>query len=324
MVSVFGDLRPQDDSTHAPGPEANYNESAYYNFFARGHQSGGFIRIGNRVNEGYAEMTLCLYLPGGEALFNWKRPEISSNNAFNAGGMRFEVLEPFLRHHTVYEGSAVYLKDPTQMADPSQAFRQNPHKQVKLDLLQEAVGPVYGATGSRREIVDPEREFARAHFEQHMRVRGTLSIDGETLEIDALGLRDHSWGPRYWQVIPYYRWLTCTFSPDFGIMVLESAQADGPVTQQGVVVRGLDHLERARRVELRSEFDPGSRYHRAMTATLELENGQELEISGAVSGFVPLRNRRAGHLTYIGEGMTEYRCGDHIGYGISEYLDQIE
>ena len=29
------------------------------------------------------------------------------------------------------------------------------------------------------------------------------------------------------------------------------------------------------------------------------------------------------HATRITEGMTEYRCGDLVGYGLSEYLDQI-
>jgi hypothetical protein len=40
-------------------------------------------------------------------------------------------------------------------------------------------------------------------------------------------------------------------------------------------------------------------------------------------GYAPLRNRRAGHVTHIGEGMTEYRCGGLVGLGISEFLDQV-
>jgi hypothetical protein len=39
--------------------------------------------------------------------------------------------------------------------------------------------------------------------------------------------------------------------------------------------------------------------------------------------FIPLRNRREGMTTHVGEGMTEFRCGDHVGYGLSEYLDQV-
>jgi hypothetical protein len=29
-------------------------------------------------------------------------------------------------------------------------------------------------------------------------------------------------------------------------------------------------------------------------------------------------------MTHIGEGMTEWRCGDQVGYGLSEFLRQVE
>ena len=40
--------------------------------------------------------------------------------------------------------------------------------------------------------------------------------------------------------------------------------------------------------------------------------------------MLPLRNRRDGKVTRISEGLTEWRCDGHVGYGWSEYLDQIE
>jgi hypothetical protein len=322
MVSVVGDLKPQDDYTHPPGPEPNYNESAYYNFFDNALRLGGFMRIGNRVNEGYAEVTLCLYLPDGSVLFNFKRPEISSNEAFAAGGMSFQVLEPFRRHRTSYRGHAVYLREPMALMDPRQAFRQHPWREVELELEHEAIGPVYGTTRSEGQEVDPERSFARAHFEQHMQVRGSLRVDGESYHLDALGLRDHSWGPRYWQAIPWYRWLTCSFSPSFGIMVNVTGRPDGSTASYAVVVRGTEHLEQTRQVQLEADIDPATRRHRSLRAVLELE-GERLTIEGRVVGYAPLRNRRAGHVTHIGEGMTEYRCGGLVGLGISEFLDQV-
>src|SRR3990172_1384432 len=100
MVAIFGDLKSQDDYTHPTTPETDFNESAYYNFFDKAQGMGGFVRIGNRANEGYAEVTLVLYLPDGAVLFDYQRPEIRGNEAFAAGGMRFEVLEPFVRHRT--------------------------------------------------------------------------------------------------------------------------------------------------------------------------------------------------------------------------------
>ena len=54
-------------------------------------------------------------------------------------------------------------------------------------------------------------------------------------------------------------------------------------------------------------------------------NGDEHTVQGTVKGFIPLRNRRAGKFTHIGEGMTEYTLdGTRVGYGLSEYLDQVE
>ena len=48
------------------------------------------------------------------------------------------------------------------------------------------------------------------------------------------------------------------------------------------------------------------------------------KVEGTVKGYIPLRNRRAGMVTHIGEAMTEYRCEGRVALGISEYLDQVE
>jgi hypothetical protein len=324
MVAVYGNIQAQDDYTHPLGPEPNFNESMYFNFFDHRKGAGGFVRIGNRANEGYAEVTLCLYLPTGEVLFNYGLLRIEHNDAMDAGGMRFEVLEPHARHRTTYDGEAVLLSDATQMADPAQAFRNNPHKRVRVDIAHQAVGPVYGTAGAQGPVEDHEREFGRAHYEQHMLTRGTIDIDGETIEIDGTGLRDHSWGPRYWQAIYSYRWLTCTFGPDLGIMVSEITREQGGArAQNGVVVRG-EGLSRITSVDIDTDFAPDTPYHKRMTANLGLENGDKLTLEGTVKGFIPLRNRRADMITHIGEGMTEYRLGDRTAFGISEYLDQVQ
>ncbi|MBI2724480.1 MAG: hypothetical protein HYX50_05400 [Chloroflexi bacterium] len=322
MVTTYGDITAADDYTHPLGPESNFNESMYFNFFDRAKNAGGFVRLGNRANEGHAEMTLTLYQPDGSVLFQYKRPQIAANDAMDAGGMRFEVIEGLKSLRTTYEGSALFLQEPAQMADPGAAFKSNPFKRVSLDLVHEAAGPAYGSRGANHKVVDPEKEFAKAHYEQHMRVRGTVSIDGATTEIDGLGLRDHSWGPRYWQAIHSYRWLTINFAPDFGMMVSTVWRDPEHRTQGGVVVRG-DRIEQIRSVDIDTEFEPDGLFHRSFVAHLGLASGEKLDVSGKVMGFIPLRNRREGMTTHVGEGMTEFRCGDAVGYGLSEYLDQV-
>lgn len=323
MTSVFGDIKPQDDYTHPLGPEPNFNDSMYFNFFDNKKNFGGFMRIGNRANERYAEVTLTLYLPTGEVMFNYRRPEIDNNDAFYAGGMKFETIEPLTKLRTTYAGTAVFLTEPAQMADPGAAFRNNPHKQVSIDLVHEAVGPVYGSTGADRVIADPEKEFAKAHYEQHMHITGHVTVDGDRTEIDGFGLRDHSWGPRFWQNIYSYRWLTCAFGPDLGMMVSEIRRTEDERTQGGVVVRG-ETIQPVTSVEIDSQHEPGTPHHSAMKATLGLANGETITLEGTVKSYIPLRNRREGHVTHIGEGMTEYRLGDRVALGISEYLDQVE
>ena len=63
-------------------------------------------------------------------------------------------------------------------------------------------------------------------------------------------------------------------------------------------------------------------YHDHIDVTLKTGAG-DLRVTGKVLTMLPLRNRRDGKVTRISEGMTEWRTGDHVGYGLSEYLDQI-
>jgi hypothetical protein len=135
MARIVGNLVPEDDYMHPLGPEQNFNESMYFNFFDREESLGGWLRLGNRANERYAEMTVTFYLPDGRVLFMFKRPEITSNDAFDAGGLSFNVIEPTQRLRTVYEGSVVDLKEPRDMADPRRAFKENPIRRVSLDLV---------------------------------------------------------------------------------------------------------------------------------------------------------------------------------------------
>ncbi len=319
MVTIVGNVKPEDDYTHPLGPEENFNESVYFNFFDREKKMGGFLRIGNRANEGHAEMTVIVYQPDGSALFNYKRPQISSNDGWDAGGLKVDVVEPGEKIRTTYEGSVVYLADPREMREPGDAFKQNPHKKIKLDLLHEGVGPIYGHVAEPSDS-NSQNDFARAHYEQHMRVTGTLQVeDGPVLEITGHGLRDHSWGPRYWQSTPSYRWITGNYGDDLGMVMSIVGDHVGGVFHKG------QELHRITDIKLDTQYEGDTNYHTALKATVKLDNGDEHVVEGKVTGFIPLRNRRAGMFTHIGEGMTEYILdGKRLGYGLSEYLDQVD
>jgi hypothetical protein len=326
MARILGNLTPEDDYLHELGPEPNFNESMYFNFFDTHRSLGGWMRLGNRANEGHAERSVCLYLPDGRVLFDFGRPSIENNDAFDAGGLRFEVLEPSQRHRTSYRGSATELREPREMADPRRAFKENPRRQVSFDLEHDAVGPMFGGTRNNQEQdKNADQQFAKAHYEQHMQVTGTLRLpEDEVLEIQGFGLRDHSWGPRFWQAIHSYEWLTMNFGADLGAMVsiIQRDAAGKERSAGGVIVRGMD-LERIVEASVEADYEPDSLFHRRVHARVTTEGGEQLDIEGAVKSFIPLRNRREGHVTHIGEGMTEWRMGDRVGHGLSEFLRQV-
>jgi hypothetical protein len=324
MAKILGNLVPEDDYTHELGPEPNFNESMYFNFFDPKQSIGGFIRIGNRANEGRAEVTVTLYLQDGRVLFTFKRAPIEHNDAFDAGGARFEVIEPSQKLRSVYEGSVLDLDEPRNMTDPRKAFTESPKRRIRLDLVHDAVGPMYGSAGDKKESErNADQQFAKAHYEQHMAVSGDLRIDDEVIRIDGFGLRDHSWGPRYWQAIESYEWLTMNFGADLGAMVSVIRRDADHVRTGGVIVRNGE-FEAIRNAEVSANYEENGLYHRDVTARIETTSGEKHVITGRVKGFIPLRNRREGLVTHIGEGMTEWTWGDRTGYGLSEFLKQVE
>jgi hypothetical protein len=323
-------LEPADELTHSLGPEPSFNESMYVNVFAAEAGVGGFFRLGNRANEGYAEMTVCLYLPGGRVGFMFKRPPITSNERLDAGGLTWEVVTPFEALRVRYSGRVVVLEDPTQMADPKRAFTDNPHVPCEAELTFTGQGrdSMFGGEPDRPHEA-PGEEFARGHYEQLVHGEGVLRVGEEEWDVRGWGLRDHSWGPRTWQAPWYYRWLTGNVDRDFGFMASRVARRDGPGTRGGFVWEdGVLHL--CDHVELATDYEGDDAYHRAIRATLRSSrSGRAWSFSGSVLSLIPLRNRRQDSegnqlVTRISEGMTEWTLADgRTGFGMSEYLDQI-
>ena len=311
---------------HELGPEPNFNESMYFNLYDPARRVGGFFRLGNRANEGTGEMTTCVYLPDGRVGFMFRRPEVTTNDAFDAAGMRFEVVEPFEELRVAYDGTLVLLEDPLAMADPRSAFRANPHTTCRVALTYRGVAPMFG--GEPEGLVErPGEEFARGHYEQLVAATGSIEVGEEGFDVEGFGLRDHSWGPRSWQAPWYYRWLTANFGAGFGFMGSRIARRDNDGIRGGFVWDGTD-LHLCDGLQVRTQWDGPDRYHRTIEAELAAGT-RHWKVRGRVLSMIPLRNRRTApdgttlH-TRISEGLTEWTLDDgRVGYGLSEYLDQI-
>ncbi len=329
MSELITRLSPEDEYTHQPDKAQNYNESMYFNVFDHNSKMGGWFRLGNRPNEGYAEMTCCLYLPDGRIGFMFGRPRIENNEAMKAGGMEFSVIEPFKKLKVSYKGKILLLSEPKQMLDPSSAFKSNPSVDCEVDLNIEGISPMFGGETVKKDgtslDLDPEKSFSKAHYEQHISGSGSIRVNEEKWDINGYGLRDKSWGPRYWQAIEWYRWLTINISEDIGFMFSIVHQGEGKERRGGMVFKDGEY-ELITDCHIESEYDEDT-CQTHLKAWGKTEKG-EYEVKGKVLSLIPLRNRREdpnGNMlnTRIAEGMTEYTYNGQTGYGMSEYLDQI-
>lgn len=319
-------LDPVDEYMHELGPEPNFNESMYFNVVDPGTLLGGFFRLGNRANEGTGEMTICLSLPDGRVAFMFQRPKVTTNDAFDSAGMRFEVLEPFVALRVSYEGTVLLLDDPMVLVDPRAAFTTSPTAPCRVTLEYAGLSAMVGGEPDQPVEASGE-EFARGHYEQLVSATGSVTVGEARYEVHGFGLRDHSWGPRYWQAPWYYRWLTANFGPDLGFMGSRIARRQGNGLRGGFVWQDgtLHHCDDFR---IRSTWDGPERVHRELEAEL-VAGERRWRVHGSVLRLVPLRNRRTdqhgqGLVTRISEGFTRWTLEDGtIGYGLSEYLDQI-
>jgi hypothetical protein len=314
MASISGNLTPQDEYLHPVAPDEQFSENMLFTFFEPTGRSGGFVRLGNRVNEGHAEMTVCIYLPDGRVLFQYLRPHIEGNDAFDAGGLKFEVLEPTACLRTTYDGEATVLPDGKELFDPGRAFKNNPKTPLKIDVTYQGVSPVYGYSSPMP---------AGGHYEQHMLVTGPVEWDGGKLDLQAQGVRDHSWGRRNWGATYCDRTIWCTFGPDLGFAIsLTWHDLEGsPPEVMGTVTRG-DTATKIVDGQIESDFEDNQVFHTGFRLKAKLEDGSDLALEGRTKFLVPLRSRRA-TTTYIGQAMTHFTCGDRQAYGLAEYMDLL-
>jgi hypothetical protein len=321
-------MEPADEYTHRPDDSSNFNESVYVNGFDPRTRVGGWMRLGNRVNEGHAELSVMLYLPDGRVAVQFGRPEITSNDAFDAGGLTYGVDDPLSVVHMSYDGEVLLLDDPSALRDPGTMFKTAPRAPARVHLHATGVSPVHGG-----EPTAPEHQalmyygphFSLGHFNQHTQVTGTIDVDGESVSIDGFGWRDHSWGPRYWQAIWAYRLFLVTFGPERALMLLKNMYPDGTSRRFGVLLID-DAYEEVTDLDVSTTW---SADHDPESMVLGVRTAQRTAlIEGRVLTMSPLRNRRRADgellVSRVAEGFTEFSWDGLTGLGMTEYIERVQ
>jgi hypothetical protein len=293
-----------------PGPEEQWSDSFYFGG-GDGRGLAFYSRIGRRPNEGIVEGALGVWLPEQGFLLSFAR-ERSDEPSIACGAALFECLEPLRSWELLFEGHGRLFERAEHIATRREDYRE---VHVTGSLLFTAWGsPLSFRSGLSTPV-------ASSHYEQPGSLSGAIAVEGLRRPVEGKGIRDHSWGVRDWQQVPYWRWFGFIADPENFLMLNNVGLTDGGETAGGFLMRG-GVLAPIVTGATESELDSELGYQRSFRASATDEQGRETLLEGRALEVASLRQRRAGRLTLVNEALTEYRWEGRSGTGISEYLVQ--
>ena len=186
------------DGFHGPGPEKDWSEEFYFDFYDRERDLCGYMRIALRPNLREKEFQFHLLMPDGSTIGGRERVPFESQRA-EAKGLEFSRVMP--------QG----IWRITMKANmPRVGGRIEKRSHVEMELV---------FTGLNEAVISEERMPGVAgpgmsHVQQFGTVAGKLSTGIEEFVIDTLGYRDHSWGSPDLGRLGSGMMIACQFSKD--------------------------------------------------------------------------------------------------------------
>ena len=190
-LTAFG-IRPEDEGLHPYDPDQEWwNESWFWDFFDASGEQAGHCRIGLHPVQRRVWLWCFLYRDGEWVAIEEPRLPLSEFQlprvAYRGWGLEvsWDPIEPLRSGRLRFRGFGRVLS----------GRRAGQVQPVGADLEVRALAAPH-STG-RGEVAGHSSEvFDSCRFEQPIALRGELSIGGETLPFEGRGERDHSWGPR--------------------------------------------------------------------------------------------------------------------------------
>jgi hypothetical protein len=193
----FG-VRLEDEGPHPFDPaERHWNESWFWDWFDEAGEVAGHCRIGLHPVQNRLWIWFYLYQRGEWVAVEETRlpatalrlPEIAYDDGF---GLRFawEPRAPLRAGRFCFAGFGRVLSGP----------RAGLVLPVAADLEVEALGAPHAPPQRAAVAGHSSVAYHASRFEQPIASRGTLRIGDAEIPFEGRGERDHSWGPRHWNL----------------------------------------------------------------------------------------------------------------------------
>ena len=314
-------LGARHDFAHPVEADTAWSESYYFNAYDPVTDTGFFTRIGIRPNEGTMDVGLSVWLPGTElAVVRGVRPQREMTDSDLAvAGMRYERLAPMERWWLGCEAEAIVLD--------LRAARAPRPARVVMDATFRALTPAIGSDGQGRSgtgaSAETRQHVGKGHLEQAGRWSGWIEAGGVRYELArARGNRDKSWGPRRWGGPKMWRWFSINVGDDvhFGGIRIGTEAGD---LHRGWVWRDGEAAS-IRAWDVRTELAADRLTHAVTHVRATDKRGRVHALRGDVLRVAPVAHAVRGRRTLINEGLARWTYEGRTGYGIAEYLHQLD
>ena len=180
----------------APPTEPLWSENFLFVLYDETQKIGMWLHLGTAPTDWTIwEDRIYLSLPGGGVLSMMAYHATAPERRPGGSVMAFTCVEPFRRWRIDFDGFAWYTSEAAMDGAGEPRFR----RRLKIELDVECVSPVWdarAAAGSAGQTGMTGQSWAKEHYEQLVRAKGEMSVDGETHVLTTTGWRDHSRGPR--------------------------------------------------------------------------------------------------------------------------------
>lgn len=303
-------ITERDELEHPASDDWLWRESLYFSFHDASGKIGGMTTIGVRPNQNRFEGFAAIFLDAHQVLFYRTGGPLEAGKAglCSVPGIAYEMMTPLenWRFEVVADFSRV---------DPQQIVRgvQQPTTTIpaSFDFTFDALSPAYEFPSTLGLLSGTAR-----HYEQNGRIKGRVTVGGQTFDVDGFSFRDHSWGIRDLSRAGHLIALFAQLGPHFTVNAIWGISerqeiAVGYISRDGVNISIKD-------LQVAVETDSLSSLPKAVQAEVGAVDGQRFSLEAEIAAVMPIILNQGEDRLHWYECSTRFRHGQWIGYGITE------